>query len=181
MRRQVIFQDELDCQVFMELLRKEAKEHECAIHAYCFMSNHVHLLIGTGSVELGKFMKHLAGKYAMYYNHKYTYKGHVFEGRYKSCLVETDEYFLQTSRYIHLNPVKAKMVANPEDYQWSSYKTIIRMQDDRITESEKTLSYFGNSGIFGYREFVENAGRKYVVEEEQIRIGMGEDELWLPW
>jgi hypothetical protein len=89
------------------------------------MSNHFHLLLETREIEVGKFMKALASKYAMQYNHRYSYKGHVFEDRYRSCLVETDEYFLQTSRYIHLNPVKANMVEHPEDYNWSSYRSIL--------------------------------------------------------
>ena len=71
--------------------------------------NHVHLLLETGDIEIGKFMKYMSECYAIYYNHKYGYRGHVFESRYKSCLVKEDAYFLQTSRYIHLNPVKAQM------------------------------------------------------------------------
>ena len=70
-------------------------------------------------------MKYMSECYAMYLNHKYSYRGHVFESRYKSCLVKEDAYFLQTSRYIHLNPVKAQMTNYPEDYPWSSYQTMI--------------------------------------------------------
>lgn len=77
------------------------------------------------------------------------------------------------SRSEYLNPVKARMAAHPEDYRYSSYKTIIRLQDDGITEPEKTLAYFGSKGIFGYREFVENTAHKYVVEEDGIRKVMG--------
>jgi hypothetical protein len=126
-------------------------------------------------------MKELASKYAMQYNHRYSYKGHVFEGRYKSCLVETDEYFLQTSRYIHLNPVKAKMVEHPEDYNWSSYRTILGICDDKVTEKDKTLGYFGRKSVFGYREFAEDSWHKYTIRENEIKNSMGEDELWLPW
>ena len=92
-RRQEIFQDEFDYQVFLEILKKETEKKECKLHAYCLMTNHFHLLLETGNIEIGKFMKALAGKYAMYYNHRHFYKGHVFEDRYKSCLVETDAYF----------------------------------------------------------------------------------------
>ena len=180
-RRMEIFQEAYDYQVFLELLREESEEKKCTIHAYCLMTNHFHLLTETGEIEIGKFMKSLAEKYAMYYNHKYSYRGHVFEGRYKSCLVETDAYFLQTSRYIHLNPVNAKLTEHPEDYPWSSYKTIIQMQDDKIAERQKTLSYFGKKGVYGYREFIENAGTKFLMEEDEIRTRMGENELWLPW
>ena len=180
-RRLEIFQDEFDYQVFLEILKKESEQKKCNIHAYCLMTNHFHLLAESQNVEIGKFMKSLAGKYAMYYNHRHSYKGHVFEDRYKSCLVETDAYFLQTSRYIHLNPVKAKMTEHPEDYKWSSYRTIINLQDDKITEKQKTLSYFGKKGVYAYRDFVENAAQKYYIEENEIRTGMGENELWLPW
>lgn len=163
-RRMEIFQEAYDYQVFLELLREESEEKKCTIHAYCLMTNHFHLLTETGEIEIGKFMKSLAEKYAMYYNHKYSYRGHVFEGR-----------------YIHLNPVKAKMTEHPEDYPWSSYKTIIQMQDDKIAERQKTLSYFGKKGVYGYREFIENAGTKFLMEEDEIRTRMGENELWLPW
>lgn len=180
-RRQVIFQDDFDYAIFMELLRSELAHNQCILHAYCLMSNHFHLLLETGELEVGKFMKALAGKYAMQYNHRHSYKGHLFEDRYKSCLVETDEYFLQTSRYIHLNPVKAKMVEHPEDYNWSSYRAILGIRDDKIAERDKTLRYFGEKGVFGYREFVEDSWRKYTIREDEIKNSMGENELWLPW
>ena len=70
---------------------------------------------------------------------------------------------------------------SPEDYKWSSYRTIINLQDDKITEKQKTLSYFGKKGVYAYRDFVENAAQKYYIEENEIRTGMGENELWLPW
>ena len=180
-RRQEIFQDDFDKMIFMEILRNELSKKGCKLHAYCLMTNHFHLMLETGDIEIGKFMKALASKYAMQYNHRYSYKGHVFEDRYVSCLVETDDYFLQTSRYIHLNPVKAKMVANPEDYCWSSYRGILGLCDDKVTEKDKTLHYFGKKGIWGYMKFVEDIGQKYIVQEGEIMKNMGENELWLPW
>lgn len=83
-RRQEIFQDEFDYRVFLKILRKESEQKKCMIHAYCLMTNHFHLLAETQTIEIGKFMKSLAGKYAMYYNHRYFYKGHVFEDRYRN-------------------------------------------------------------------------------------------------
>ena len=180
-RRLEIFQDDFDKMIFMEILRDELNKKGCKLHAYCLMSNHFHFLLETGDIEIGKFMKAFACKYAMQYNHRHSFKGHVFEDRYKSCLVETDDYFLQTSRYIHLNPVKAKMVAHPEDYPWSSYRSILGFCDDKVSEKDKTLRYFGKKGVFGYREFVEDVGHKYTVEEDEIKKRMGEDDLWLPW
>lgn len=75
------------------------------------MFNHVHLLIETGTEDIGKVVNAVAGNYAKTYNKKYGLRGHLFEDRYKACIVESDEYFLQTSRYIHLNPVKAKTLS----------------------------------------------------------------------
>lgn len=89
-------------------------------------------------------MKYMSECYAMYLNHKYSYRDHVFENRYKSCLVKEDAYFLQTSRYIHLNPVKAQMTNYPEDYPWSSYQTMIGLSDDRITEKNHSRTEKGN-------------------------------------
>lgn len=115
-RRKSIFEEIIDYQVFLELLKRALEHYGCKIHAYCLMTNHIHLLLETGEQEVWKFMKYLSGCYAIYYNHKYLYSGHLFEGRYKSCLVKDDTYFLQTSRYIHLNPVKARIVEHPEEY-----------------------------------------------------------------
>ena len=180
-RRSAIFEDETDYQVMLQMIKDCLEKYQCILHAYCLMTNHIHLLLETDRIEVDKFMKRMSERYAMYFNHKYSYRGHVFEGRYKSCLVRDDAYFLQTSRYIHLNPVKAKMVVHPEDYSWSSYRGILGFSDDKVTEKDKTLRYFGKKGVFGYREFVEDIGHKYTVEEDEIKKSMGEDDLWLPW
>ena len=82
--------------------------------------------------------------------------------------------FLQTSRYIHLNPVKARIVVKPEDYRWSSYQTMIALKDDRITERNRTLAYFKDNSILRYRDFVEDIGHKYVVQEHEIKKSMEE-------
>ena len=180
-RRKEIFADQNDYYMFLSMLVKELERYQCKLHAYCLMTNHYHLLLETSESEVWKFMKKLAHNYAQYYNSANQFKGHLFEGRYKSCLVQDDAYFLQTSRYIHLNPAKAGMVAHPEDYPWSSYRTMIGMQDDRITQIGRTHSYFGKNAVFRYRQFVEDIGHKYVVEENEIKRSMGEDDLWLPW
>ncbi|MCQ2529205.1 MAG: hypothetical protein MJ108_08860 [Saccharofermentans sp.] len=98
-----------------------------------------------------------------------------------SVMVTTDEYFLQVSRYIHLNPVKAHMCKLPEHYQYSSYRSIINMNQDGISSSGKTLGFFKDKSVIRYRDFIEDIGHKYQVSEELIRKSMGEDELWLPW
>lgn len=180
-RRKDIFADTMDRQVYLEILKTSLKKYGCILHAYCLMTNHIHLLLETGSIETGKVMKYISGCYAMYYNSKYKYRGHLFESRYKSCLVKEDGYFLQTSRYIHLNPVKAGIIEYPENYQWSSYRTMIGLADDRITEKMKTLSYFPGNSVLRYRNFIEDIGHKYIVQEREIGKSIGEDDLWLPW
>lgn len=158
-----IFREEMDYEIFLLILKKVAENYRMKVHAYCLMTNHIHLLLETTDYEIGKIMQKIADDYARTYNRKYGYKGHLFENRYKSCLVKEDAYFLQTSRYIHLNPVKARMAAHPEDYKWSSYRTMIVLSDDKITERDKTLAYFKDHSVFLYREFVEDIGHKYVI------------------
>lgn len=180
-RRSTLFEEDIDYQVFLQILKDSLEKYECILHAYCLMTNHIHLLLETGNIKIDKFMKCISERYAMYFNHKYLYRGHVFESRYKTCLVKDDTYFLQTSRYIHLNPVKAGMVMHPEDYFYSSYRTVTGIKDDGITNRRKTLSYFPKNSVFYYREFIEDIGHKYTVQEQSIRKMIGEDELWLPW
>ncbi|MDY2628738.1 MAG: transposase [Lachnospiraceae bacterium] len=167
-RRMDIFSDNMDRQVFLELLKISLHRHGCILHAYCLMTNHIHLLLETSDVKVGKFMQYVTCCYSMYFNEKYRYHGHLFEGRYKSCLVKDDRYFLQTSRYIHLNPVKAKITEYPENYVWSSYRTMIGISDDKITDTIRTLSYFPVNNVLGYRAFVEDTGNNYMVQEREI-------------
>ena len=168
-RRKPIFEDEMDHQVLLQIIKTSLSKYNCWLHAYCLMTNHVHLLLETGDIEIGKFMKYMSECYAIYYNHKYGYRGHVFESRYKSCLVKEDAYFLQTSRYIHLNPVKAQMADYPKDYLWSSYRTMIGIADDGITEKKKTLSekqYLSIQGVCGrYRTQIYSSGTAHQKDD----------------
>ena len=138
--RQNIFKDDEDFKVFLLLMQDAKTKYGFKLHAYCLMTNHYHLLLETEQTEIWKIMKRINQIYAAYYNEKYRLMGHLFQGRYKSCLVENDSYFLQTSRYIHLNPVKAKMVPRAEAYPWSSYSTLIGMKQEMI---ENTLGSLG--------------------------------------
>ena len=176
-----IFKRSLDYEIFLILLKKALERYGGRLHAYCLMTNHYHMLMETEQQEIWKIMKMISHQYAMYFNSVNGYKGHLFEGRYKACIVQDDAYFLQTSRYIHLNPVKAGIVKYPEDYKWSSYCTMIGITDDKLTEINKTLSYFKPPCTSRYREFLEDIGHKYVMNEENIRKEMGENEIWLPW
>ncbi|WP_227510104.1 transposase [Marinobacter excellens] len=120
--RQECFQDLADRATYATYLSRYQREFQVDIHAWVLMSNHTHLLV-TPNAEgaLSSLMKAVGQRYAQYYNHKYDRTGTLWEGRFKSCLVDTDQYFLQCQRYIELNPVKAGMVEYAGDYQWSSY------------------------------------------------------------
>ncbi|MBJ6137320.1 transposase [Marinobacter litoralis] len=120
--RQVCFQDLSDFATYSMYLNRYRQKFEVDIHAWVFMSNHTHLLLTPKTDDgLSAFMKSLGQCYAQYYNARHERTGGLWEGRFKSCLVDTEEYFLQCQRYIELNPVKAGMVDYPGNYQWSSY------------------------------------------------------------
>ena len=121
--RQACFYADQDYQFFLEWLGKYAKETGCAIHAYVLMTNHVHLLVTPKQAEsAGQLMKRLGQRYVQYVNRTYRRSGTLWEGRFRSCLTQDDEYLLRCYRYIELNPVRAGMVSHPAEYPWSSYQ-----------------------------------------------------------
>jgi REP element-mobilizing transposase RayT len=120
--RQAIFNTKEEHQMFLELLAEISHKFYIEIHGYCLMTNHYHLLINTPLPNLGKAMRHLNGVYTKRFNQMENRDGPLFRGRYKSILIEAEDYLLQVSRYIHLNPVSAHICKKPEDYEWSSYR-----------------------------------------------------------
>lgn len=121
--RQVIFQTDSDYNFYLEKLHAAADKHQCDIHAYVLMINHVHLLVTPHTENgIGKMMQMLGRYYVQYYNHCYSRTGTLWEGRYKATLIDTEQYLLTCMRYIELNPVRAEgMVEHPSEYPWSSY------------------------------------------------------------
>lgn len=118
--RQEIFHDEEDDMKFLDIIKKYLRISKFTLYAWCLMGNHVHLLLKEGEEELAVTMKRIAVSYVSFYNGKYHTTGHLFQDRFKSENVETDEYFLTVIRYIHQNPVKAGIIAKMEDWKWSS-------------------------------------------------------------
>ena len=121
--RQVCFGSERDFAAYAGWLHEYGVKHEVAIHAWVFMTNHVHLLVtpeNTGGVSA--LMQSVGRRYVPYFNYSYKRSGTLWEGRFKSCLVQSERYLLECYRYIELNPVRANMVAGPGDYKWSSYR-----------------------------------------------------------
>lgn len=120
--RQNIFFSDKDYQKYLEILASSAQDYGCAIHSYVLMTNHVHLLLTPDSEEsLPAVMQSIGRTYVRYFNDHYQRTGSLWEGRYKSALIDSERYFLTCSRYIELNPVRAGMVDLPAEYKWSSF------------------------------------------------------------
>jgi len=158
--RKDVFKSERDRIKFLEYLESAVVRYGAVIHAWCLMNNHYHLLIETPSGNLSQIMQHINGAYTNYFNTKRKRSGHLFQGRYKSILVEADEYATELSRYIHLNPVRAGAAAMPDKYKWSSYKNYIgRQEAPKWLKTGFILEQFGNSDASAwmqYRSFVED-------------------------
>ncbi|MHB8355039.1 MAG: transposase [Burkholderiales bacterium] len=121
--RSPCFYEEADYRYFLKHLGEQAGAHGCAIHAYCLMTNHVHLLLTPGHRDsLSGLMKALGQRYVLYINRSYERTGTLWEGRYHSGMMKDEAHVLCCYRYIELNPVRAGMVDRPEQYRWSSYR-----------------------------------------------------------
>jgi putative transposase len=121
--REPIFYAEEDYQFYLEKLKRACDKHNCDIHAYVLMTNHVHLLITPHKKDgISKVIQMLGRYYVQYFNHTYQRTGTLWEGRYKATLIDSEQYALGCYRYIELNPVRADMVEHPSEYPWSSYR-----------------------------------------------------------
>lgn len=179
-RKHILFQEEDDYHTFMKILELVKQRYSFELNSYCLMTNHVHLLLTTEKDEIWKIMKMLLSRYAMEYNHKYAYTGHVFERRYHAILIEDPVYFLEVSRYIHLNPVKARMVTDPLNYDYSSYAVLIGRKENPIVNPDELLNMWKTEKKEKYRIFVEGK-LSHMETEIQIQKEIGEDDDWLPW
>ena len=154
-----IFKSRRNREKFLEYLASATERYGAEIYAYCLMSNHFHLFLQTRESNLSQIMRHIIGAYTTYFNIKRKRAGHLFQGRYKSVLVEADEYAAELTRYIHLNPVKAGITAMADEYQWSSYRAYIGMASmPEWLKPGFILGSFGRTEAASrknYRDFVE--------------------------
>lgn len=118
--RQEIFHDDEDCKYFLDMIEKYKRKAEMSVYAWCLMSNHIHLLLREGNEAISVTMKRIGVSFVGYYNWKYRTSGHLFQDRFKSENVENDSYLLTVVRYIHQNPVKARIVKRVDEWKWSS-------------------------------------------------------------
>ncbi len=138
--RQTIFEDKEDAEKFLYTLEDAKKTSGFELYAYCLMTNHIHLLVKENQEDFGQSMKRIGAKYVYWYNVKYERTGHLFQDRFKSEVVENEEYLLSALRYIHQNPVTAGMVKDPAQYPWSSYSSYINT--NRLIDAEFVLNHF---------------------------------------
>ena len=182
-RRKMIYRDESDYLDFLERLEKVKIKHDLTIHSICLMTNHFHMLIGTEDVEIWKTMHMLLHPYAADFNRKYILTGHLFENRYIGKLIDSDSYFLETSRYIHLNPVKAGIVRRPMDYRYSSCADFLftgrkkKTAVSHLVDPSVVLSYFGDNPREKYRLFLRDSS-KHEENEMLIRKDMRDGDEW---
>jgi REP element-mobilizing transposase RayT len=156
--KQAIFLADDDRRLFLGTLGRVTKRHNWILHAYCLMENHFHLLVETPDGNLSRGMHNLNGIYCRAYNSRHNRVGHLFQGRFHAALIDQDEYFQVVARYIALNPVRAKMVDDPLDYMWSSYRDTIGARIAPIfLTTESILRSFSDDETRArnlYREFV---------------------------
>jgi putative transposase len=145
--RCAIFLDDDDRHHFRRLLREACRKHDVEIHAFVLMDNHVHLLLGAGRSGSVSSAMRLAGQsYVQAFNHRHGRTGTLWQGRFKSSLVDSDHYLLTVMRYIELNPVRAAMVASPEAYRWSSVHTHLgHARDPMLTPHPMYQALGGNA------------------------------------
>ena len=167
-RREDIYTDDEDREKWLEILGNVCSRFNWRCHAYCQMDNHYHIVIETAEANLSKGMRQLNGVYTQYYNKQHNRVGHVYQGRYKGILVERDSYLLELSRYVVLNPIRAHMIKNIDEWKWSSYKA--------MTGEVPARPWLKTDWILGnFAKRRKTAIAKYV---DFVREGIGLPSLW---
>ena len=154
-RQPCFFADE-DYRFYLDWLGEYAEKIGCRVHAYVLMTNHVHLLLSSDEAEsTGRLMKVLGQRYVQYVNRTYRRSGTLWDGRYRSCLIQQETYLLACMRYIELNPVRADMVAHPGEYRWSSYRANAQGEADMLISPHPGYVSLGSDSdvrLEAYRE-----------------------------
>lgn len=152
-----VFRSRKDRERFLFYIESATERYGAVIHAYCLMTNHYHLFMETPHGNLSEIMQYVNGAYTTYFNVKRKRTGHLFQGRFKSIIVDADEYAMELSCYIHLNPVRAGIVKKPEDHELSSHRAYIgNSVAPSWLKTDFILSGFGGKPQENYRTFVEN-------------------------
>jgi REP element-mobilizing transposase RayT len=191
--RQRIFADEKDCAKFVQLLVESLQRYEVALHGYVLMGNHYHLIAETRRANLGRWMHWLTTAYTVYFNRRHRRAGHLFQGRYKSIVVDAEGYLLSLSRYVHLNPVRGKVIGRGDPverrkrlrgWRWSSYRGYSGLaKPERWVSQERVLGEIGGppkERRLRYRRFVEEGLLREIespLEAVQWQTALGREHF----
>ena len=152
--RQRCFLVDGDYETYLHALREGALLHAVRVHAYVLMTNHVHLLLASAAdAAISRLMQSIGARYVRYFNRRHERTGTLWEGRYKACLVASDQHLLAACRYIDLNPVRAGLVRHPGDYRWSSYRALVGRPHDALVTPHELLDSLRPTREAGYAAF----------------------------
>ncbi|MCG9968460.1 transposase [Pelotomaculum terephthalicicum JT] len=151
-RKKIFFMPD-DYEKFKDYLKAAKQKYGIIIHSYVLMSNHYHLILETPDGNLSKVMHNINSSYSTYLNIRRKRSGHLFQGRYKAILVDKDNYLIELSRYIHLNPVRAGIVKQPEDYEYSSYRVFAAGKEDEIVDQNTILNMIADQMETGRNQY----------------------------
>ena len=171
--RQDIFFDDKDRYRFYLFMQEGVERFGHRVFAFCLMTNHIHLALQVGEVSLSRIMQNLTFRYTRWVNWRLKRSGHLFQGRYKSVLVDEDSYLLELVAYIHLNPVRASMVEVPESYPWSSYKAYLGKELIPWLNTDYILSRFSTTLSRARRQFVEFVAERSKDGHQEEFYGKG--------
>lgn len=175
--RQDIFHDGEDHLKFISLLATQKEKAHFYLYAYCLMTNHFHLLVERREESVGRMMLRLLTGYASYYNRKYKRVGHVFQGRHKAILCQSDAYLTKLVAYIHLNPVRASMVDGAEDYPFSSHRAYMGIEPAGIIDVDPVLRLFGPRRGLARQRFAEQVKVLTGLGHQREFYSAGEDNI----
>lgn len=172
--KQTVFRETEDFEKFLSIIRKYIAKFKVEIYHYCLMKNHIHILLKIFKrEELAKIMQGILQSYRFYYKRKYGYTGYLYQGRYRSELIQDDSYLLECGRYIERNPIRAGIVKSPDEYKWSSCKYYTSGQKDGITIENPLYASFGTnieSRRLAYKEYVCTPRPYEKIVDEQFEI-----------
>lgn len=159
-RREAIYEDDEDRNTFLSTLAEVVERFNWLCHAYCLMNDHYHLVVETPDANLSKGMRQLNGVFTQASNRRHVRTGHLFQGRFKGILVDKDDYLLELTRYVVLNPVRAGMVEQPGDWPWSSYRAMLgEAAVPNWLAANALLAHFGSRRSEARRRY-----RRFVTE-----------------
>ena len=176
--RQVIFRDDQDFAYWLQIFGDAAHAQALKIHAYVLMSNHLHLLLTPPSKEsLADAMKVTGVRYTYYFNHRYARTGPLWEGRYRATVIDSERYLLECYRYIDLNPVRAGVCSDPQEYRWSSFHHHISARLDPLVSDHPIFWALGNTPFDRDRAYAALI-REGIAESTQRAISDATNKGW---